>query len=486
MSSPQSSANVQNRSGKQPRIAVIGGGIAGVTAAWQLRRKLGPDARILLSEAYDRLGGKLKTVRFANGPVDMGAEAFLGVQQSFLDLIEAVGLTDQLRRPSAARSSFFVDGKLVDIPRETLMGIPGSGDTVKEILSDADRARLDAERDGQPMTWQRGDDATVGQLVEARLGKAVVDSVVSPLLGGVYSCSAYDLGVRSALPQLAAALDRAGEDGQGFYLLDVINELLEQRASAAAQRKKLGTTSVNGSPFVSFVGGYRSLIEEMMKQARPELILNTPVEEIGRTGDGRWSIDPLGLVDAVIVATPAPTASVLLQDVAPMASELLDTVELSSSAVVGMRFASDHGLPERSGVLLGADAPTEAKAFTFSSRKWPHLGDRGGAFVRASYGTKAEPWYVEATDRALISYAMDDLYRVTGESKTPQEFFVQRWYGGLPCYGIQHLDRMAEVQRNIAGIPGLALAGAMLNGVGVPATAETGTEAADKISGEFS
>lgn len=169
-----------------------------------------------------------------------------------------------------------------------------------------------------------------------------------------------------------------------------------------------------------------------------------------------------------------------------MASELLDTVELSSSAVVGMRFASDHGLPERSGVLLGADAPTEAKAFTFSSRKWPHLGDRGGAFVRASYGTKAEPWYVEATDRALISYAMDDLYRVTGESKTPQEFFVQRWYGGLPCYGIQHLDRMAEVQRNIAGIPGLALAGAMLNGVGVPATAETGAEAADKISGEFS
>ena len=339
---------------RKPRIAVIGGGIAGVSAAWQLRQQLGDRAQLMLAEAYGRLGGKLKTVRFSTGPVDMGAEAFLSFDQQFMELIDKLGMSSELRTPSTAHSAFLVDGTFVDIPRETLMGIPVSADVASEILSPAEAARLDAERDGQPMTWNAGDDTTVGALVEARLGKAVVDKLVSPLLGGVYSCSAYDLGVRATLPQLAEALDRAGEGGQAFFLLDVVEELLAKRRATAV--------GGGGSPFRSFDKGYRSLIEEMMRQADPELILNSAVEELGRTSDGRWVIDPLGTVDAVVVATSAPTASVILEDAAPVAAEALGSVELSSSAVVGMRFASDHGIPERSGVLLGSNSGTAAKA----------------------------------------------------------------------------------------------------------------------------
>lgn len=459
------------------RVAVIGGGIAGLAAAWELRRQLGPNARILITEAYDRLGGKLKTVNYANGPVDMGAEAYMGFRQDFTELVESVGLGDQLCMPSGLPSGFYVDGALVDIPRRTLMGIPSRGTDVAEVVGQDGAARIDAERNGQPMTWTPGQDTSVGQLVEARLGRIVVDRLVSPLLGGVYSCNAFDLGVRATLPQLAAELDRRGAEGQPFFLVDAVEHLLSKRPVPEAGDKPKPV-------FRSLRGGYASLVDALVRHADPELLRNTAVESIGRTRSGYY-IDPIGEFDAVIVATPAPTASAILQYMAPTAADVLGDIDLASSVVVGMRMASAHGIPERSGVLLGSDAPTEAKAFTFSSRKWPHLAERGGAFVRASFGSFGNPWHLDVDNRALLSFAVEDLERITGERKTPEEYFVQRWWGGLPRYGVGYMDAMSQAYDEVLGIRGLALAGSMLNGVGVPATAASGVEAAREIFREM-
>ncbi|WP_295643038.1 protoporphyrinogen oxidase [uncultured Corynebacterium sp.] len=460
------------------RIAVVGGGIAGVSAAWRLRKQLGSSARIFLCEAYDRLGGKLKSVNFLGGPVDMGAEAFLSMRSDFTELIREVGLGDQLEEPSGLPSGLFVEGQLVDIPRTTLMGIPRDGASIAHIVGEDGARRVDEEKHGQPMTWSAGQDTTVGQLVEARFGRLVVDRLVSPLLGGVYSCTAYDLGVRATMPELATKLDELGADGQGFYLTDAIAHILDDRS---ARRKR---TNGTGAVFKSLRCGYRGLLEAMVHQADPEVFFNTGVESIGRTRNG-WYVEPLGEFDALVIATPAPTAAVLLDHMAPQAAEILHEVELASSVVVGMRMASDHGIPRRSGVLLGADSPTDAKAFTFSSRKWPHLGERGGAFVRASFGTFSEPWYLDVDDRALLTYAIDDLAKVTGERKRPEEFFVQRWWGGLPRYGVGYLEAMQKAYEEVRAIKGLALAGSMLDGVGVPASAATGIRAADEIIAEM-
>ncbi|KAB1503736.1 FAD-dependent oxidoreductase [Corynebacterium sp. 320] len=458
-----------------PRVAVIGGGIAGLTAAYELRKQLGPDARILIVEAYDRLGGKLKTVNFSTGPVDMGAEAYLGFRQDFTALLEELGLGDALRTPSGLPSGLFVEGALVDAPKDTVMGIPASGDAVRQVLGEQAAQRIDAERTGEAMTWTPGQDTTVGQLVEARLGRAVVDQLVSPMLGGVYSCSADDLSVRATVPQVAAELDRWGEKNSPFYLVDVIDAILDKRRQAPA----------SGPVFRSIDGGYAAVVDALIDAAKPEILYNAGVESLSRTSRG-WYVEPIGEFDAAVVATPAPTAGVLVKDVAPVASDALASVELASSVVVGMRLASDHGIPQRSGVLLGEHAPTEAKAFTFSSRKWPHLNVEGGSIVRASFGTLQQPWYLEADDRALLSYAVDDLEKVTGERKQPQEFFVQRWWGGLPCYGVGHMERMGQALNDVEGVAGLALAGAAYQGVGVPATAQSGVAAARKIVQDLS
>ncbi|MCX2162948.1 protoporphyrinogen oxidase [Corynebacterium auriscanis] len=457
------------------RIAVIGGGIAGVSAAWRLRRQLGESARIFICEAYDRLGGKLKTVDFVGGPVDMGAEAYLSLRSDFTDLVRDVGLEHALEEPSGLPSGLFAEGALVDIPRTTLMGIPHEGASIAHIVGEDQARRVDEEKSGQPMTWSPEQDTTVGQLVEARFGRTVVDRLVSPLLGGVYSCTAYDLGVRATMPDLAAKLDELGEGGRAFFLSDAVGQILDGR------RKR---SNGSGAVFKSFNCGYRGLVDAMVKQANPEVFLNTGVESIGRTRNG-WYVEPLGEFDALVIATPAPTAAVLLEHMVPTAAEVLHSVELASSVVVGMRMASAHGIPERSGVLLGADAPTDAKAFTFSSRKWPHLGERGGAFVRASFGTFSQPWYLETDDRALLTYAIDDLAKVTGERKRPEEFFVQRWWGGIPRYGVGYRESMAVAYKEVQRTRGIALAGSMLDGVGVPAAAATGIRAADEILQEM-
>jgi oxygen-dependent protoporphyrinogen oxidase len=473
-----------------PRVAVIGGGVSGMFAAWELRRRLGPGAQILVLEAYGRLGGKLKTVDFAAGPVDMGAEAFLTRHTGMAQLVDDLGLGDELRTPSGAPSAFLVDGELVDIPSATIMGIPDSGDDVAAVLSEQGRHAVDAEREGAAMPWVVGDDVNVGELVRRRYCAEVVERLVSPMLGGVYSCSADDLGLRATVPAVAEAMDDLAARGEDVYLSTAVAEARALRASAGASGE--GT----GPVFNSLASGYRRLITRLAELSGADIHVDTQVEEIGRL-NGRIYLEPVGTVDAVIVATPAPTASVLLDDLVPDAADILGGVELASSVVVGMSYRGDGdggddgasvGLPERSGILIGEDGPTHAKAFTFSSRKWPHIGERhgqGGGFVRASFGTYRDPGLLDADDDTLVRYAIDDLKQVTGVTRRPTETFVQRWWGGLPVYGVGHTELMGIAEAAVDEVPRIAVAGAYLRGVGVPACAASGRDAARKIADQL-
>lgn len=467
-----------------PTIAVIGGGVSGLTAARTLRRQLGADADILVLEAYDRLGGKLKTVDFADGPVDMGAEAFLTRRTGLAALVDELGLSAELRVPSGLHSCFYVDGQMVDAPARTIMGIPARGADVAGIVSAETAARIDAEATAEPLAWSIGDDVNVGTLVRSRYGEDAVARLVSPMLGGVYSASADSLGLRATVPALAAVFDDLASAEEPVRLSTAVSRLLAEREDAA---RALAATGEKPAPvFNSFVHGYRALIRALAEDADADIRLNTQVESVSRWR-GRFWLEPVGEVDAVVVATPAPTAAVLLGDVAPEAGTLLGGIDLASSVVVGMRFDTDDGLPKNSGVLLGTDAPgVHAKAFTFSSRKWPHLAERGGAFVRASFGTLADASLVDADDRTLIGYAVEDLATVTGFTARPVETFVQRWWGGLPSYGEGHLDRITAVRDVLADSPRVALAGSVLQGVGVPACADSGRDAALKIIDDLS
>lgn len=442
------------------RYAVIGAGLAGLTSAREIR-KAEPEAIIHVFEAEDRIGGKLHTVPFSSGPTDMGAEAFLARRRDAVEFFTELGLADELVAPSGLKSLVYTSGEARSLPAGGVMGIPSSSGPVLDLVGADTAARIDAEGSAESLDWQVGSDMSVGRLVRERYGDEVVDRVVSALLGGVYSCSADDLGVRATIPQLAEALDALAEAGERITLSAAVRGIEESR------------TKIDGPVFGAFRNGYASLYETLAEQSGADIHLDSFVSGISRDLRGfhiKGGTDEA--YDKVMVTAPAPTTAVLLREVAPEASTVLKQVKLASSALVGMKFDSGERLPDNSGVLIATDEPgMHAKAFTFSSRKWPHLAERGGALVRASFGRFGDDAVVRAEEDDLVDWALDDLQEITGfdgRAAGLSEIYVQRWFGGLPRYDEAHLATVATVREELSRVHGVEATGAWAGGVGVP------------------
>ena len=458
-------------------IAIIGAGLAGLTAAFELRStgsaRAGEedDLKVDVYEATDRLGGKLHTVAFEAGPTDMGAEAFLARRQDAGDFFTELGLADSLVEPSGLRSLVWVDGEARGLPTGGVTGIPSTSETVKHLVSEATAQRIDTEAEREGFDWEVGGDVNVGKLVRERYGDEVVDNIVSSLLGGVYSCTADDLGVRATIPQLAEEFDRLAADGPVHLSTAVANLERSRREMPTGQ----------GAVFKTFRDGYQEVYETLAEKSGADIYIDAFISAISLEGSAeapkyRLKGGEDKAYDHVILAVPAPTAALLLKEIAPEASEALKTVKLANSAVVGMRFATDEGLPQNSGVLVSTGAEdVHAKAFTFSSRKWPHLAERGGALVRASFGRFGDNVAITATEDDLVDWALDDLETITGfdgRAAGLEEIYVQRWLGGLPRFDEGHLATVAKVRSLLNDEPKashISLTGAWAGGVGVPA-----------------
>ncbi|MGP4017386.1 protoporphyrinogen oxidase [Saccharopolyspora sp. 5N708] len=462
------------------RVAVVGGGIAGLAAAHRLRRELGPDAEIVLIEQSDRLGGKLRTVELAGCRYDVGAEAFLARRPEVRELAEDLGIPEEIVHPGRAAATVRAGGRTRRLPGGTVMGVPAAADAVRDVLSSAGAAVVRKEADLPPVRLG-GADASVGELLRGRVGDEVVDRLVEPLLGGVYAGNADVLSLRATIPALAAALDAGAESITA--------------AAAAALPAPKPADAPQPPVFGAFRLGYRELIDRLLITADPRVRLGLPVRALARTAAG-WRLE-IGVapkpefldVDAVVLAVPVPAARRLLADVVPAAAAKLGEVELASMMVIGLALQPDTQLPDFSGVLIArgerhADGtPFTAKAFTFSSNKWPHLRGTGGELlVRGSVGRFGETADLRLDDAEVLRRVRADFAELTGISAAPVDSVAVRWGGGLPQYGVGHLDLVTDVERSVAEVPGLAIAGAALHGVGVPACIATGTAAATDVT----
>ncbi|MFD7655918.1 protoporphyrinogen oxidase [Actinosynnema sp. NPDC059797] len=460
------------------RVAVVGGGISGLAAAHRLRHLLGPAAEITVVEQADRLGGKLRTVEVGGRAYDVGAEAFLHRRPEAAELVAELGLGDRLVHPSRAAASIHAGGATRSVPAHTLMGVPASVEAVRHVLSPEGVRRVAAEPTLPPIRLDGGDVA-VGALLTERFGPEVADRLVGPLLGGVYAGRTEHLGLRATMPQLATALD----SGVGSLL-----------AAAATTMPAPPQPRVPRPPvFGTLRDGLSTLVHRLAEVADARVRLGLPVRALARLDQG-WRLEigsaaaPEHLdVDGVVLAVPAPAARRLLADVAPVASRRYGEVELASMAVVALALPPGSELPERSGVLIAegerdADGtPFTAKAFTFSSRKWDHLAGEP-VLVRGSVGRHGEAHLLQRDDDELVAAVRHDLARLTGVTATPVDAVVTRWGGGLPQYGVGHLDLVRDIEDAVAAVPGLAVAGATLHGVGIPACVATGDAAAARVA----
>ncbi|WP_372472195.1 protoporphyrinogen oxidase [Jidongwangia harbinensis] len=444
------------------RVAVVGGGIAGLAAAVRIRDRAPRDTEIIVYEQSGVLGGKLRTGDLAGATVERGAESFLvsapdGTDSAAVRLARRLGLGDALVHPSAVPAAFATGGRLEPVPAGTLMGVPREWDG-----PDHD--------DGRPLLGP-DEDVTVGALVRARYGDEVVDRLVDPLLGGVYAGRADRLSLTTTLPALAAAART------------------EHTLSAAVRTAQAASVRVPGRPvFATVAGGLNRLVAAAAAASSARISLGLPVRELARTPHGwRLLLGPVPAphtddVDAVVLAVPAKPAARLLASAHDVAgAEAVGALDYASVALVGMALPPDTPLPELSGFLVPPGEGTLVKAATFVTRKWAHLRRDGGpVIVRASLGRAGEEELLHRDDATLIALAHDELGRLTGGPlPPPAAAWVQRWGGGLPQYAPRHPERVAAARAGLA--PGLALAGAAYDGVGIPACVASGEGAADDL-----
>ena len=455
-------------------VLVVGGGITGLAAALRLRELGGEDLRITIAEGAEHIGGKLRTGQIADVPVELGAESFLVRRPEAVRLAEKTGLGDALANPAGLPAALAVGGELRPVPKGTLLGVPGDTDAVAAtgVLSADGLARLRDEHtaDGPLLT---GPDTAVGALVRQAFGDEVVDRLVDPLLGGVYAGRADELSLRATAPALATAART------------------HQSLSEAVRATVRPGTGKAGPVFATVVGGMTMLAEATALASGAELRLGLPVRELTRTG-GAWRAT-IGSVpapeyvdaDAVVIAVPARPASRLLASIGGAAAEAAaetGVLDYASVALITMAFELDgEPLPELSGFLVPATEGRAVKAATFFSRKWPHRNDPL-TILRCSIGRRGQEADLQRGDGELIGLALRELGELIGRTlPEPADAHVTRWGGGLPQYAPGHDDRIARAREVLAAYPGLALAGAAFDGVGIPACIASGEKAAEDV-----
>ncbi|HET7305747.1 MAG TPA: protoporphyrinogen oxidase [Segeticoccus sp.] len=463
------------------RVVVVGGGISGLTAAWELVRT-DPHLDVLVLDGRDRTGGKLRSAEVAGVRVDVGAESMLARRPEGLDLADELGLTPELVHPEPVGAAIWSRGALHAMPKGTLMGVPSDPAAAAGLLTPAEVERAAAEPDLPPLE----EDTSVGDLVERHLGAAVVDRLVEPLLGGVYAGHARALSVRAAVPALWDAA-RAGES------LTAAARRTAQRAEAARRESTQPAPPV----FAGVPGGLGLLAERLTAELASRGVrfeTDTLVRRLERTPSG-WRLvsgpvpAPRAVeADAVVLALPARPAARLLDDVVPPAAARLAEVDYASMAIVTLALprsvlADLPALAGSSGFLVPPVERRVIKAATFSSAKWSWVDAAAAArdvvLLRTSVGRQGETADLHRGDPELVRAALGDLGAALGRPlPQPVDTLVQRWGGALPQYAVGHPDRVARIREALARVPGLELAGAAYEGVGIPACIGTGRAAA--------
>lgn len=418
---------------KARRVTVIGGGIAGLSAALRLADA---GTKVTLIEGSPRLGGKLLTIHGR----EAGAENFLmrdpaGGPSAAALLAQELGL--QIVHPAAVPAALYVDGGLKPLPGGTILGIPGPATDLNGV---AQLANADVDT-GKPVLAP-GTDAAVGEVVRERLGDDVVRKLVDPLLGGVYAGRADQLSVAATMPGL--------------------HKLLQTEHTLHAAVARAMRPSGGGPIFGTVVGGQSRLVDALARRLGElgvTIRLGTPVRDLSEVD-----------TDGIVLAVPGGKARRLL----PLVPEL----DYASVALVSIVLPRTE-LPELSGFLAPEGEGLTIKAATFFTRKWPHLPD-AETVIRASIGRAGGEEILQRTDPELGEIAYHDLSLVLGGLDKPVLSSVQRWGGGLPQYPPGHVARVAEAREALRGT-NIVLAGAAYDGVGIPACIKSGSSAAQSL-----
>ena len=463
-------------------VVVVGGGIAGLSAAYELTGGAGGPTpatpSVTLVEAAD-LGGKLRSATVGGRTVDVGPDGFLARRPEAVALVGELGAASALAPVGATGAWVLARGRLRRLPAGLALGVPTRLRASEAIGMLGVRGALRASVDlfaPQPARRSPLPDRAIGPLVADKLGRRVVDVLVDPLVGGIHAGRVRDLSAAAVFPPLLDA-------GQG-------------RGSLMRALKPTSAGGADGPAFVTLLDGVGSLPGMVAAVLDARGVVCTTGHCVlavrrGAAGAQRWIVESaagsLG-ADAVVLATPAAATAALLAPHDGDAAAMLRAIDAASVVVVTLRYRTEEvTLPEEgTGVLIpagtnGPDGAYLATAATFLDRKWPHLARDGETLLRVSAGRIDDARPDELDDAAIAARAHDELAALLGASGSPLEVLVTRWPHAFPQYRVNHLVRVEGIEAAAASLGGLAVAGAAYRGVGIPACIASGRAAARAV-----
>ncbi len=458
------------------RVAVVGGGIAGLAAAHRLveHAQAGAALDVVLLAAAGHLGGSIGTERTGGFVLERGADSMITDKPWGLALCERIGIADRLvgTREGERRTYVVHDGRLHPLPEGFLLMAPTSPWPVaaSPLFSLGGKLRMALDL-VLPRRSGGGDESLAG-FVRRRLGDEALARVADPLAGGIYTADPERLSLAATMPRFLE-LERTHR-----------SVILGLRATTRVPR---GSAGARYGMFVAPADGMGTLVDAIARRLPEGVVrLRTVVEALTRDGE-RWRIVAEGQTldaDAVVVATPAFAAARLLAPLdGPLARDL-DAIEYASSATVTLGFRA-AGVADRLtgfGFVVPFAERRALLACTFASRKYPGRAPAGHELLRAFLGGARRPDLVELDDEALVTTVRSELRSLLGISADPLLVRVARYRRAMPQYAVGHLDRVAAIEQRVAALPGLVLAGAAYRGVGIPDCVRSGEAAADAVA----
>ena len=450
------------------RAVVVGGGIAGLSAAFDLRRA---GWAVSVHEASDRWGGKILTSAVGDRAVDAGPDTFLARAEAGRRLCADLGLDGELTSPVSPVPAYVVaGGSLHPLPPGSMLGVPTDLDALASSGLISPDGAAEASRDLElPATIIDGD-ISVGALCRARLGDEVTDRLIDPLLGGINASDIDRLSLQAGAPLLAAAVERSPSLIEGL------------RALRPTSGPTLGTAE-DEPVFFGLPGGIARIIDALVEALTvpstgsqhcgppASLHLRSPLSSLNETG----------VADAVIVATPAHAAASLLRPINPDAADELATIDYASVAQVTVELpvtAVEREL-DASGILFPRVDGTIITACTWFSTKWAHYKRPGTVLLRLTSGRFGDDRPAALTDDELAATLLDELRTVIPIDGEPTATRVHRWKRSFPQYTPGHGARVDRIAAAVAASsPRVQLAGAAYRGIGIPACIDGGRQAA--------
>lgn len=471
-------------------VAIIGGGITGLVAAYTLTQATNGTVRALIFEADQRLGGKILTLSTPEGfLIELGPDSFLSRKPAVLQLAHSLNLVDQListRQTGGIGSYVWYGGRLHRLPEGLVLMVPSSIGSLFSSTLLSTRGKLRAVLDLVLPRRRHGPsgDESLESLVVRRLGREVLERIAEPLIAGIHAAHPSTMSLRASFPRLLEM-----EDTYGSLI----------RGAMAARRQSTTPSLGQGHPrlsyFVSLCRGMGQLVEALTAALRKsglvEIALGTPVQAIETDGTGYVIVTANGhhQADGAILTVPAESAAPLLAPLAPKAGSLVASF---SSLAVGTYTAAFPRDAFRQpllghGFVIPAVAGRRILGVTYLSEKWPgRTPDDRTVLLRAFVGGTEHQEIVRQGVESVRTVARSELAELLELHLPPLLEYTHVWQPGMPQYTLGHLERVAELESLLErSQPTLRLAGASYHGIGIPDCIESGRRAAERLLGHL-